>query len=147
MNATDQAQTPELASKIASLVTLFREEFPDAYPDLSPWLLDDMTQSLLDPHSIDVSFQFPGWHPTCRGHCVLMQVRYADQPQSPDATVLGIEAMGYSYETRQWHLSTIGDWCFEGSTPPTLAAQEKIKRFCRGVFQLLHHPLYSRQAS
>ena len=59
MNATSQAITPELASKIAHLAFLFRAEFSGSTVDLSPWLTDEQTQSQLDPHSIDLSFYLP----------------------------------------------------------------------------------------
>ena len=120
---------------------------PDATPDLSPWLADATTQALLDPNSIDVSFQFPGVHPACRGHCVLMQIRYAQQPYLSGAGVIGVEAMGYCYDTQQWCFSTIGDWRFEGPTPPTLEAQRQLKRFLHGVFQLLQQHTCSNPIS
>lgn len=126
-----------MATKIASLVSLFREAFPDATADLRPWMMDETTQRLLDPHSIDVSFLFPGWHPTCRGHCVLLQVRFCEAMQQ----AIGIEAMGYSFETLQWRSSTIGDWRFEGIDPPTLEAQRKLRSFFRQVFALFQHPM------
>ena len=147
MNATDQAKTPEVAARIASLVSLFREAFPDAVPDLSPWLTDDATQALIDPHSIDVSFQFPGVHPTCRGHCVLMQIHYTERPHIPDASAIGIEASGYCYHTQQWRLTTIGAWQFEGQTLPTSEAQQQLRQVFRGMFQLLKHPICSSPAS
>lgn len=143
MNATEQATTPEMAQRIASLVSLFREEFPDANPDLSPWLTNEATQAHCDPNSIDVSFHFPGWHPTCRGTCVLVLIYYAEPPNNAHASMIGIEAMGYGYQTLQWRFSTISDWSFGGPEPPVLDAQGKIKHFCHSVFQLYQHPIYS----
>ena len=145
MNATDQATTPEMAQRIASLVNLFREEFPDAYPDLSPWLANEATETHCDPNSIDISFHFPGWHLTCQGTCILVLIYYAESPKDSQASMIGIEAMGYSYQTLQWRFSTISNWSFEGLKPPIPDAQGKIKHFCQNVFKLSRSPVYNNQ--
>ena len=59
MNATSQAVTIEITTKIAHLAVLFRAEFPNAQVDLKPWLEDYQTLCQLDPHSIDLNFYFP----------------------------------------------------------------------------------------
>jgi hypothetical protein len=61
MNAVEQAINLETASKIATIVNLFKAEFPDAKSDLKPWANDPDTRKLLDPDSIDLSFHLPGW--------------------------------------------------------------------------------------
>jgi len=41
MNATEQATNIEIASKIATIVNVFKNTFPEVSADLSPWLMDD----------------------------------------------------------------------------------------------------------
>ena len=76
MNAAQQATDITLASKIASAVSLFRIEFPDAKVDLKPWAEDRDTQELVDPDSIDFSFHFPGWSRRWQSRSVLVQIRF-----------------------------------------------------------------------
>ena len=40
MNASEQAKGLETANKIATIVNLFKLEFPDAKVDLKPWRND-----------------------------------------------------------------------------------------------------------
>ena len=142
MNAIDQAKTPEMATKIASLVSLFREEFLDADPDFSPWLKDAHYDKTIDPNSIDVSYHFPGIHPTCRGQCILVMIRYNGTPYLPKADVLEIEAIGFCNEQQHWRISTVGEWTFEGFITPAREAQERIYNYFRGVFHLFQNPMY-----
>ena len=37
MNASERAKGLDIATKIASIVTLFKTQFPDAKADLKPW--------------------------------------------------------------------------------------------------------------
>lgn len=141
MNATDQAKTPEMATKIASLVSLFREEFLDAEPDFSPWL-KSTDETIIDPNSIDVSFHFPGVHPTCRGECILTIIRYNNIPYHPKADVLEIEAIGFCHDKQHWRISTVGEWQFEGFITPAREAQDRIFNYFRGVFHLFKNPMY-----
>ncbi|MEO0971325.1 MAG: hypothetical protein AAFX80_24175, partial [Cyanobacteria bacterium J06639_18] len=60
MNAALMATNLEIASKIATVVNLFKFEFPDAKSDLKPWTNDPETMELVDPDSIDIGFHFPG---------------------------------------------------------------------------------------
>ncbi|MEM9135828.1 MAG: hypothetical protein AAGB01_00565 [Cyanobacteria bacterium P01_F01_bin.42] len=142
MNAVDQARTPEMAAKIASLTSLFREEFLGAEPDLSPWLMDGKCDDWLDPNSADVSFHLGGMHPTCRSHCVLALVHYDRLPYDSQAEVIEIEAIGFCNEREQWRVSTDGLWSFEGRMLPTEEAQEKLSNFFRGVFHLFRNSMY-----
>jgi hypothetical protein len=72
VNAAQQATDIALTSKIASAVSLFRSEFPDAKVDLKPWSEDSGTQELVDPDSIDFSFHFPGWSRRWQSRSVLV---------------------------------------------------------------------------
>lgn len=59
MNAAEQARNIDVATKIATVVNLFKNIYPAASSDLKPWLNNSATRRLLDPDSIDVSFHFP----------------------------------------------------------------------------------------
>jgi hypothetical protein len=60
VNAAEMGTNLEFASKIATVVNLFKFEFPDARSDLKPWTNDPQTRELIDPDSIDIGFHFPG---------------------------------------------------------------------------------------
>jgi len=55
VNAADVATNLELASKIATVVNLFKLSFHKA--DLKPWRNDPETRELVDPDSIDITSQ------------------------------------------------------------------------------------------
>jgi len=76
MNASEQAKGLELTAKIATLVNLFKQQFPDAKADLKPWRNDPHTRELTDPDSIDIAFHFPGWSPRIQGRSILVQIRF-----------------------------------------------------------------------
>lgn len=137
MNATDHTETYEMLSKISRIVSLFKEQFLDAHPDLSPWIHDPALRYLIDPHSIDLCFHFPGWHPTCHSHCILTQIRFSESPKSADARIIGIESMGYTHTEPYWRCcSTTNDWDFDGKSPPTLLARKKLEQFFQDVYAL-----------
>jgi hypothetical protein len=144
VNAAQQATDITLASKIASAVSLFRSEFPDAKVDLKPWAEDLDTQELVDPDSIDFSFHFPGWSRRWQSRSVLVQLRFNDDEiavdnlQSGDANrnFIGLEVAGFDYRGKQWRLSTVSDWQFEGEIHPQPEIAEKLKQFCRQIFEL-----------
>jgi hypothetical protein len=144
VNASQQATDITLASKIASAVSLFRSEFPDAKVDLKPWAEDRDTQELVDPDSIDFSFHFPGWSRRWQSRSVLVQLRFNDDViahddrQSDDFSrnFIGLEVAGFDYRGKQWRLSTISDWQFEGEIQPQPEIAEKLKQFCRQIFEL-----------
>ncbi len=82
MNAAEQAISPETASKIAAIVNLFKQEFPDAKADLKPWMNDPDTRELVDPDSIDIGFHFPGWSPRFQSRSILVQIRLFQDPEA-----------------------------------------------------------------
>lgn len=144
MNASQQATDITLASKIASAVSLFRSEFPDAKVDLKPWAEDLDTQELVDPDSIDFSFHFPGWSRRWQSRSVLVQIRFNDDEIAVDEihsgksrrNFIGLEVAGFDYRGKQWRLSTVSDWQFEGEIQPQPEIAEKLKKFCRQIFEL-----------
>ena len=146
MNAAQQATDIALASKIASAVSLFRSEFPDAKVDLKPWAEDSDTQELVDPDSIDFSFHFPGWSRRWQSRSILVQIRFCeDAMTSSDGTFelttrnfIGLEVAGFDYRGKQWRLSTVSDWQFEGDLQPQPEIADKLKEFCRQIFELFN---------
>ena len=144
MNAAQQATDITLTSKIASAVSLFRSEFPDAEVDLKPWAEDLDTQQLVDPDSIDFSFHFPGWSRRWQSRSVLVQIRFHDEaarsandlPSAPTRNAIGLEVAGFDHRGKQWRLSTVSDWQFEGDLQPQPEIADKLKQFCRQVFEL-----------
>ncbi len=144
MNAAQQATDITLASKIASAVSLFRSEFPDAKVDLKPWAEDLDTQELVDPDSIDFSFHFPGWSRRWQSRSVLVQIRFyqdaiavtENRPFESHRNVIGLEVAGFDHRGKQWRLSTVSDWQFEGDLQPQPEIADKLKQFCRQIFEL-----------
>ncbi len=160
MNAAQQATDIVLTSKIASVVSLFRSAFPDAKVDLKPWADDFDTQELVDPDSIDFCFHFPGWSRRWQSRSILIQLRfYQDsmpdtaarepdvssglerdktdgKPFEPTRNFIGLEVAGFDYRGKQWRLSTVNDWQFEGDIQPQPEIADKLKQFCRQIFEL-----------
>ena len=75
MNASEQAKTLETTTKIASVVNLFKQHFPDAKADLKPWHNDPDTIDLVDPNSIDIGFHFPGWSRQLQSRSILLKLK------------------------------------------------------------------------
>jgi hypothetical protein len=144
VNAAQQATDITLASKIASAVSLFRTEFPDAKVDLKPWAEDRDTQELVDPDSIDFSFHFPGWSRRWQSRSVLVQIRFyqdaiavtEDRLLESHRNFIGLEVAGFDHRGKQWRLSTVSDWQFEGALQPQPEIADKLKQFCRQIFEL-----------
>jgi hypothetical protein len=144
VNAAQQATDISLASKIASAVSLFRSEFPDAKVDLKPWAEDRDTQELVDPDSIDFSFHFPGWSRRWQSRSVLVQIRFyqdaiavTEEPLfESHRNFIGLEVAGFDHRGKQWRLSTVSDWQFEGDLQPQPEIADKLKQFCRQIFEL-----------
>ena len=138
MNAAEQAIGLEVATKIAAVVNLFKAQFPDAKADLKPWANDPDTQELVDPDSIDIGFHLPGWSRSLQSRSVLVQIRFYEDPLAGTRRAIGIEAAGFTNLGEQWRLSTIENWQFVGVTQPADQVKEKLKLFCRQVFELFN---------
>ncbi|MGJ3249892.1 MAG: hypothetical protein ACFE0J_02000 [Elainellaceae cyanobacterium] len=143
MNAAEQAKSVEIASKIASIVNQFKADFPDVRADLKPWANDQDTRELVDPNSIDIGFHFPGV--SRRFHCrsLLVQIRFHGDPVSQTYRAIGIEIAGFDHRGKQWQLSTIGRWHCEGESPPIAEVSDKLKDFCRYVFELFNSDMHA----
>jgi hypothetical protein len=138
VNAAEQAIGLSVATKIAALVNLFKSHFPDAKADLKPWANDRDTRSLTDPDSIDIGFHLPGWSRSLQSRSVLVQIRFYDDPATDTRRAIGVEAAGFTHLGEQWRLSTIDSWQFRGQAEPAPAVQEKLRQFCRQVFELFN---------
>jgi hypothetical protein len=134
LNAAEQATNLRLAGKIASAVSLFRSEFPDARVDLKPWANDLSTNDLVDPDSIDIAFHFPGWSRRWQSRSILIQIRFYNEENY--RRVIGMEAAGFDYRGKQWRLSTIEEWQIEGDVQPIPERSEQLRQYCRQVFEL-----------
>jgi hypothetical protein len=134
LNAAEQATNLRLAGKIASAVSLFRSEFPDARVDLKPWANDLSTKDLVDPDSIDIAFHFPGWSRRWQSRSILIQIRFYNEENY--RRVIGLEAAGFDYRGKQWRLSTIEEWQIEGDVQPIPERSEQLRQYCRQVFEL-----------
>lgn len=138
MNAAEKARSFEVANKIAAVVNLFKSEFPGARADLKPWINDPDTQELVDPDSIDIGFHFPGWSRSFQSRSILVQIRFYDDPLDGHRRAIGVEAAGFDHQGKQWRFSTVEDWRFEGSAQPAPAAEDKLKQFCRQIFEVFN---------
>jgi len=136
VNAAEQAHSLELTSKIASVVNLFKAEFPQARADLKPWMNDPQTREWLDPDSIDIGFHFPGISRLLQSRSLLLQIRFHQDSQTGDRRAIGAEIAGFDHRGKQWWLSTVHNWAFEGNTFPSPDGGEQLKTFLRQVIEL-----------
>jgi hypothetical protein len=136
MNASEQAKGLEIATKIAAVVNLFKTIFPDARADLKPWRNDPDTQELVDPDSIDIGFHFPGWSPRLQGRSILVQIRFHRDAVDESQRLIGIEIVGFNHQGQAWRLSTVDNWQLVGNYQPATDVIEKLRHFCRQVFEL-----------
>lgn len=136
MNASERAKGLDIATKIASVVTLFKAQFPDAKADLKPWKNDPDTRELVDPDSIDIGFHFPGWSRRYQSNSILVQIRFYKDPAEPQEKFIGVETCGFSHVGQAWKFSTIDSWKCVGQCQPTSDAEQQLKTFCRQVFEL-----------
>lgn len=140
MNAAEQATNLELASKIATVVNLFKHEFPDAKSDLKPWKNDPETRELVDPDSIDIGFHFPGISKSWQSRSVLIQIRFYQDPLSNLRRAIGVEVSGFDHRGEAWRLSTVENWSFVGESLPSDEVGDKLKNICRQILEVFNKP-------
>lgn len=138
MNAAEQARGLEVTTKIAAIVNLFKSEFPDAKADLTPWQNDPDTRELIDPDSIDIGFHFPGWSRRFQSRSILVQIRFYRDPLEGYQRLIGLEIAGFNHHGEAWRLSTVDSWQLLGNYQPAVEVAEKLKHFCRQVFELFN---------
>jgi len=140
VNAAEQATNLELTSKIATVVNLFKFEFPDAKSDLKPWKNDPETRELVDPDSIDIGFHFPGISKSWRSRSVLIQIRFYQDPVDDSRRVIGVEVAAFDHRGEAWRLSTVQDWSFVGASMPSPEVGDKLKQICRQILEVFNRP-------
>lgn len=138
MNAAEKAKSFDTASKIASVVNRFKTEFPDARADLNPWANDQDTREWVDPDSIDIGFHFPGYSRRFQSRSLLVQIRFYSDRLTQTYRAIGTEIAGFDHRGKQWQLSTVDDWQALGENTPSPEIQEKLRQFCRNVFELFN---------
>jgi hypothetical protein len=138
MNAAEQAKSLESASKIAAVVNLFKSHFPDARSDLKPWANDPDTRELVDPDSIDIGFHLPGFSRLFQSRSILLQIRFHQDPLTQERRAIGSEVAGFDHRGKQWWLSTVDNWTFEGKSCPVPEVADKLKAFLRQVLELFN---------
>lgn len=138
MNAAEQATSLETTSKIAAIVNLFKSEFPDAKADLKPWMNDPDTQELVDPDSIDIGFHLPGFSRRFQSRSILLQIRFHDDATTGQRRAIGAELAGFGHQGKQWGLSTVHNWAFEGDCQPAADVGDTLKGFLQQALDLFN---------
>jgi hypothetical protein len=138
MNAAEQALGLSMTSKIAAVVNLVKQGFPDMKVDLRPWANDPDTRELVDPDSIDLAFHLPGWSRRCQARSLLLQIRLFQDPLSQEQRAIGVEAVGLSFQGEQWRLSTIGNWQMTGKNLPQAEVQAQLRYICEEILVLFN---------
>jgi hypothetical protein len=129
---------------VASIVTLVREEFPAAKPNLQPWRDDDQTRQWDEPESLDLSFHFPGWSPRLQCRSLLFQLRFQNKEADEAQKLLGVLIRGMTYDGERWRLATVGDWSPEGSHLPQAEQAAQLRQMCRDLFLLFDLKVHQR---
>lgn len=138
MNAAEMATSLEFASKIATVVNLFKFQFPDARSDLKPWQNDPETREFIDPDSIDIGFHFPGFSRSWKCRSLLFQIRFFPDQATGTRRAIGVEIAGFDHEGEAWRLSTVEKWQVVGNTQPKDEITEKLKNFCRQILEVFN---------
>ncbi|MFN5964566.1 MAG: hypothetical protein ACK46E_05405 [Pseudanabaena sp.] len=138
MNAAEQARNVDIATKIATVVNLFKTIYPAARSDLKPWINNSDTRRLLDPDSIDLGFHFPGVSWRLRVRSILFQIRLYEDPVEGDLRAIGIEASGHDYKGERWRFSTVENLKFFGDTLPKDDGAENLREFCRQTLEVFN---------
>jgi hypothetical protein len=120
------------------VAALFRNHFPAARANLTPWRDDPLTRAWAEAESVDLSFHFPGWNPRNQCRSVLLQLRLDAAPASGRPRLLGVVVRGLTYESERWRLATVGDWQPSGSHLPDPVVVLKLQSFCRDLFDLFN---------
>ncbi|MEM6452113.1 MAG: hypothetical protein AAF703_17590 [Cyanobacteria bacterium P01_D01_bin.105] len=147
MNASAQALSVSVVGKIANISTIFQAQFPSASVDFSPWVLDEKAQAQFDPDSVDIAFSFPSWQPPLGCGCVLLQVYFSGDIQSPSRTLRKIKMTGHDYRGQHWWFSTYtncqGDYQFSGSCIPSDEGKRQFESVINQLRTLFGAPLPS----
>ncbi len=136
MNAAEQVNSVVFAHALASALTLVRQHFPEATPNLTPWRDDPETRKWLENETIDMAFHFPGWSPRLECRSLLMQLRLSTYKAGAFPQLLGVLIRGMTFDGERWRLATVGDWQPTGSHLPQPAQMDQLHEICRELFFL-----------
>ena len=145
MNAGESVRSVAQVRAVASIVTLVREQFPAAQPNLRPWRDDAQTRQWDEPESLDLSFHFPGWSPRLQCRSLLLQLRFQNNESDEGLKLLGVLVRGMTYDGERWRLATVGDWSLEGSYLPQAEQASQLRQMCRDLFLLFDLKVYHRE--
>ncbi|MEL6470856.1 MAG: hypothetical protein AAFQ74_14095 [Cyanobacteria bacterium J06623_4] len=140
MNASEQALSIALVSKIACISTIIRAEIPAAVVDLSPWLTDCKTQQTFDPMSLDFGVSFSSSQPNLRCSCILLQVVFSEKLKRNAFKLKGIEATGHDYCGQYWRFSSLEGCQFSGMHIPTEDSQQSLRQLFSQIHVLFGYP-------
>ena len=144
VNAGESVRSVAQMRAVASIVTLVREQFPAAKPNLQPWRDDDQTRQWDEPESLDLSFHFPGWSPRLQCRSLLFQLRFQNNEGDEAQKLLGVLIRGMTYDGERWRLATVGDWSPEGSHLPQAEQAAQLRQMCRDLFLLFDLKVHQR---
>ena len=144
VNAGESVRSVAQMRAVASIVTLVREQFPAAKPNLQPWRDDDQTRQWDEPESLDLSFHFPGWSPRLQCRSLLFQLRFQNKEGDEAQKLLGVLIRGMTYDGERWRLATVGDWSPEGSHLPQAEQAAQLRQMCRDLFLLFDLKVHQR---
>jgi len=140
MNASDQALSIALLSKIACISNIIQSEIPAAVIDFSPWLLDCEAQQMFDSMSLDFGVSFSRAQPNLSCSCILLQVIFSEKLKRNDFKFRGIEATGHDYCGQYWRFSSLEGCQFSGMHIPTEGSQQSLKQLFSQIHVLFGHP-------
>ena len=147
VNAGESVRSVAQMRAVASIVTLVREQFPAAKPNLQPWRDDDQTRQWDEPESLDLSFHFPGWSPRLECRSLLMQLRISSERGDDQLRLLGVLMRGMTYDGERWRLATVGEWLPEGPHLPQQQQVKQLRQICRELFELFERHASSEPAA
>ncbi len=143
MNASHQVNSVACAHALASAVTLVKQHFPAASPNLTPWRDDPETRKWFEKETLDLAFHFPGWSPRLQCRSLLLQLRLSSEEIECVPSLIGVLMRGMTYEGERWRLATVGNWELSGSYLPHPSQIPKLHEICRDLFILFPAASYS----
>ena len=133
MNASSNGINVEIANKVATTAALFRNYFPDARVNFSPWDKSDDKDRV---DTIDFSFHFPGWSPSIECRAVLLQLRIEKNCENGVPKLLGIIMRGMIIPAERWRVATIGEWEMTGTHLPQKEQKDNLFLVCKELYKL-----------
>ncbi len=150
VNAAAAVHSVALAQALASSVTLVRQQFPAAQPNLSPWRDDPCTRRWDEATTLDLAFDFPGWSPRLQCRSLLLQLRLQTEVEgmpSSCPSLLGVVMRGMTFDGERWRLATVGDWLPAGPHLPQRDQVEQLQLIARELFEVFEKGVLNRTSS